>query len=254
MVGSYSYQYPRPAVSTDCVIFGFNGTDINVLLVKRDNEPFKGKFALPGGFLEPNETLEECAKRELLEETGIDSINLRHFAIFSDIDRDPRTRVISSMFYGLLGPTAMESPNIKSGSDASDLKWVKLEHAMSNEELAFDHREAIIKAKKALSLSLNKEPVAFELLDKRFTIKQLQTIYEILLNTEFDRANFHKKMVGDPAAIAKIKPGGRKKNRGIIADTGDVMKETKHKPAKYYTFDYEKYNTLMEYEDFHFGF
>lgn len=254
MVGSFNYQYPRPAVTTDCVVFGFNGNDINVLLVKRGGEPFKGKLALPGGFLEPQETLEECAKRELLEETGIDSIKLRQYAVFSEVERDPRTRVISVLFYGLLGPEAMLSPLIKSGSDASGLKWMKLDQAISNQTLAFDHRQAIVKAKEALALTLNKEPVAFELLDERFTIKQLQKIYEALLKIEFDRANFHKKMVGDPSASLKIKPSGRKKNTGIISDTGDVMKETKHKPAKYYTFDYEKYNKLMEKKDFYFGF
>jgi len=254
MEGSYSYQYPRPAVSTDCVIFGFNGKDINVLLVRRGNDPFKGILALPGGFLEPNETLEECAKRELLEETGIKSINLRQYAVFSELERDPRTRVISVLFYGLLGPSAMESQDICCGSDASELKWMLLNEAMSNNNLAFDHREAIVKAKETLSLALNREPVVFEMLDERFTIKQLQAIYEALLNIEFDRANFHKKMVGDPVAAAKIKPSGRKKNTGIITDTGDVMKDTKHKPAKFYVFDYEKYNKLMEKKDFYFGF
>lgn len=254
MEGSFSYQYPRPAVTTDCVIFGFNGEQIDVLLIERANEPFKGRLALPGGFLEPNETLEECAKRELLEETGIDSIKLRQFAVFSELERDPRTRVISVMFYGLLSPEAMRADNINSGSDASSLKWVQLEKAMNDNSLAFDHREAIIKAKEALALSLNREPVAFELLDKLFTIKQLQIVYEILLNIEFDRANFHKKMVGDPAAALKVKPSGRKKNSGIISDTGSVMKNTKHKPAKYYTFDNDKYSKLMEQKDFYFGF
>ena len=135
MEETFCYQYPRPAVTTDCVVFGFDGQEINVLLVERGSEPFKGKFALPGGFLEPNETLEECAQRELLEETGIDSINLRQFAVFSDLERDPRTRVISVMFYGLLAPKAMESDSIKSGSDAVSLKWLKLEHAMNNTSL-----------------------------------------------------------------------------------------------------------------------
>ncbi|MDD2583428.1 MAG: NUDIX domain-containing protein [Bacteroidales bacterium] len=254
MEETFCYQYPRPAVTTDCVVFGFDGQEINVLLVERGSEPFKGKFALPGGFLEPNETLEECAQRELLEETGIDSINLRQFAVFSDLERDPRTRVISVMFYGLLAPKAMESDSIKSGSDAVSLKWLKLEHAMNNTSLAFDHKEAIVKAKEALALSLNREPVAFELLDQTFTIKQLQIIYETLLNIEFDRANFHKKMVGHPSATLKAKPTGRKKNSGVITDTGTVMKNTKHKPAKFYTFDSEKYSKLMEQKDFYFGF
>ncbi|MFA6769870.1 MAG: NUDIX domain-containing protein [Bacteroidales bacterium] len=254
MEGSYSYKYPRPAVSTDCVIFGFDGKEINVLLVERGSDPFKGSLALPGGFLEPKETLEECAKRELFEETAIEGINLRQYGVFSDVERDPRTRVISVLFYGLLGPSAMESPYIKSGSDVVGLQWMHLDLAMSNKNIAFDHREAIVKAKEALSLSLNIEPVAFELLDERFTIKQLQAIYERLLNIKFDRANFHKKMVGDPAAVAKERATGRKKNRGVITDTGEVMKDTKHKPAKFYTFDHEKYNKLMEKKDFYFGF
>lgn len=254
MEGSYNYQYPRPAVTTDCVVFGFDGKEIKVLLVERGSEPFKGCLALPGGFLEPNETLEECAKRELLEETGVECPRLRQFSVFSEVDRDPRSRVISVTYYGLLGPTAMESKQIESGSDTFRLRWMVLSEAISNRNLAFDHKEVIIKAKETLSLALNREPVAFELLDERFTIKQLQAIYEILLDIEFDRANFHKKMVGDPVAATKTKPTGRKKNRGVITDTGDVMKETKHKPAKYYAFDSDKYNKLMEKKDFYFGF
>lgn len=251
---SYSYQYPRPAVTTDCVIFGFNGQKINILLVERANEPFKGSLALPGSFLEPNETLEECAKRVLLEETGIEGIELREFGVHSEIDRDPRDRVISVLFYGLLTPSAMESVKIKSGSDAADLKWINLDEAINSKNLAFDHKKAIIKAKEAVSLALNREAVAFELLDERFTIKQLQIVYELLLNIEFDRANFHKKMVGEPVSLAKTKINGRKKNTGIITDTGDVMQNTKHKPAKFYVFDVSKYNNLMEKKDFYFGF
>ncbi|MGE0091645.1 MAG: NUDIX domain-containing protein [Bacteroidales bacterium] len=254
MEGSYNYKYPRPALTTDSVIFGFDGDKVKVLFVKRRDEPFKGKLALPGGFMEIGETLEECAKRELVEETGIEGIKLRESGTLSDVERDPRTRVVSVVYYGLMSPNGMMSEDIVAGSDAESFKWIDVNDVLSGTKLAFDHEKAVRMAFKSLADSLNREPVAFELLDERFTIKQLQRIYEILLDRTFDRANFHKKMVGDPASAKKLKKNGRKKNTGILTDTGEVMKETKHKPAKYYVFDWQKYKDLMEIEDFNFGF
>ena len=254
MEGSYNYRFPRPAVTTDCVIFGFDGNKIKVLLITRENERFKGKLALPGGFLEMEETLEACALRELKEETGVTEVRLREAGTLSGIDRDPRTRVISIVFYSLLNSDRMYSGDIIAQSDAKEISWVELDELLSGDRLAFDHKKAVQMAFANLAGRLNKEPVAFELLNDVFTIKELQRVYELLLNRSFDRANFHKKMVGDPTAKGKVKKNGRKKNTGILTDTGEVMKDTKHKPAKYYIFDLQKYNELMEKEDFNFGF
>ncbi len=255
MEGKYFYRYPRPAVATDCVIFGYDNKHINVLLIKRGTAPYLGAWALPGGFLNEEETLINCAERELSEETGVSGIKLREASLMSDLNRDPRDRVISVVYYGLLGPAAMSSDMVKVGSDASELKWIPVDEAINEEVLAFDHKTIVMKALDVLKKDLNREPVAFELLDTKFTIKQLQRVYELILGREFDRANFHKKMVGDGGDNSDgSRKKGRKKNSGILLDTGEVVVDTKHKPAKYYSFDRVKYNHLMENDDFSFGF
>jgi 8-oxo-dGTP diphosphatase len=255
MEGSYCYRHPRPAITTDSVVFGFDGENLNVLLIKRRNDPFAKMFALPGGFLDQEEEVEDCARRELQEETGVYGLKLRNCGVLSDVGRDPRERVISLCYFGLMGPSAMMSDEIAAGSDAGDVKWVGLDKILNGTvKLAFDHVNAVKMACRTLSGALNKEPVAFELLDEKFTIKQLQKVYESILNRSFDRANFHKKMVGDSSAQSKMKKNGRKKNLGILSDTGLVMQDTKHKPAKYYTLDRERYDALMATEDFNFGF
>lgn len=255
MEGSYCYRHPRPAITTDSVVFGFDGDGLNVLLIKRMNYPFAGRFALPGGFLELGEELVDCAKRELKEETGIEISKLRECGVLSDVGRDPRERIISVCYFGLMGPSAMLSEVLSADSDAADVKWVGLDKILSGSvKLAFDHLNAVQMACRTLATALNKEPVAFELLDEMFTIKQLQKVYESILNRSFDRANFHKKMVGDSSSQSKVKKSGRKKNLGILSDTGLVMQDTKHKPAKFYTLDRERYDDLMATEDFNFGF
>lgn len=127
----YCYKYPRPAVTTDCVIFGLEGKNLNVLLIKRGNEPFKDKWAFPGGFLNMNETAEEGALRELKEETGLESVFLEQFHTYSDVNRDPRERVISIAFL-----TLVKIQEVKGGDDAKEARWFSVNEMP---ELAFDH-------------------------------------------------------------------------------------------------------------------
>ena len=137
----YSYDYPRPAVTADCVVFACDGQDIKVLLIERGNEPYKGCWAFPGGFLNMDETAEQCALRELKEETGLELHSASQIGAFSDVDRDPRDRVITIAFYALT-----DISQVKGSDDAAKAQWFALNDLPP---LAFDHelimREALLK-------------------------------------------------------------------------------------------------------------
>jgi 8-oxo-dGTP diphosphatase len=134
---SHTYEYPRPAVTTDIILFHKTDTELKVLLIKRNSEPFKDTWALPGGFMNIDETLEQTAKRELKEETGIDVEDLIQFRVFDDPNRDPRGRTISIVFYKFLESIPSR---IKAGDDAAEAKWFSVKKLP---ELAFDHEEVI---------------------------------------------------------------------------------------------------------------
>ena len=129
--GWFAYEYKRPSLTADSVIFGFDGQSLNVLLVKRGIEPFKGKWAFPGGFLRMNETIAQCAQRELTEETNFKEVYMEQFGVFSDVHRDPRGRVITTAFYAL---TPMQE--VRGADDAAEARWFRLDGVPA---LAFDH-------------------------------------------------------------------------------------------------------------------
>ncbi|MGM9803019.1 MAG: NUDIX hydrolase [Muribaculaceae bacterium] len=182
----YHYKYPHPSVTTDCVIFGFDGEKMNVLLVKRGVEPFKGQWAFPGGFLKMHESAEECACRELQEETGLSGAYIKQFHTFSSPNRDPRERVITIAYYALV-----KLQYVVGADDADDARWFKLDEVPS---LAFDHDMILRTALSELRKQIHFEPIGFELLPEKFTIKELQTLYESILDVNFDRRNFYNKM------------------------------------------------------------
>ena len=140
----YTYDYARPAVSTDVVLFAGSGEALEVLLIRRGNEPFKGRWALPGGFLDERETLEACAHRELAEETGITGVALKQLQAFSNPDRDPRGRVISVAFIGGVG----ERVGAVAGDDAAEARWWPVSHLPP---LAFDHGRIVAAALERLA-------------------------------------------------------------------------------------------------------
>lgn len=183
----YIYDYPHPAVATDCVVFGFDGHELKILLIERGIEPFKGAWALPGGFLRMDETAEQCALRELVEETGLNLNYLKQLGTFSDVDRDPRERVISIAFYALA-----RKSDVQGGDDAAQAKWFGINEVP---RLAFDHNYILHKAVEKIREDIHFEPVGFGLLDKEFTMSELQRLYEAILGVQFDRRNFHKKML-----------------------------------------------------------
>ena len=133
----YSYKYPHPAVTVDCAVFGIDDGEPKLLLVQRKNEPFAGAWALPGGFVEIEEDLEEAARRELREETGLDNINLEQLAAFGAPGRDPRERVITVAYFALVDPGELE---LRAEGDARRVAWFP---AGKPPELAFDHREIL---------------------------------------------------------------------------------------------------------------
>lgn len=184
---NFCYKYLHPAVTADCVIFGFDGVGIKVLLIQRGIEPFKGKWAFPGGFMKIDETAEDCARRELEEETGLKDASVEQFCTFTDVHRDPRERVITVAHYALV-----RLSEVKGGDDAATAKWFAQDEIPS---LAFDHDRILRMAKNRLKERICFEPVGFELLPEVFTMTELQNLYEAILEVKFDRRNFYNKML-----------------------------------------------------------
>ena len=216
----YSYKYPHPAVTTDCVIFGFNGERLQVLLIERGIEPFKGRWAFPGGFLKMDETAEEGAKRELKEETGLENAYIQQLHTFSNPNRDPRERVITIAYYALV-----KIQEVKGGDDAASAKWFPLDEIPP---LAFDHDYILRMATQRLREQIHFQPIGFELLPEKFTLKELQLLYEAILGINFDRRNFAKKML----------------HLEILTDLEETIWPTPKREAKLYKFNSEKYEEL----------
>ena len=218
----YCYKYPHPAVATDCVIFGFDGMSIRVLLIQRGIEPYKGQWALPGGFVGIDESAEECARRELQEETGLAGVSVEQFHTFSDINRDPRERVISIAYYALV-----KLSEVRGGDDASKAQWFSYNDIPS---LAFDHDRILRMALRHLRDRICFEPVGFDLLPEVFTMTELQRLYEAILGVKFDRRNFYNKML-KLGVLTSAEPRPENASRRI--------------PSKY-RFNAEKYAELKQ--------
>ena len=218
----YSYKYPHPAVTADCVIFGFDGVSIKVLLIQRGIEPYKGQWTFPGGFLKMNETVEECAKRELEEETGLKSASVEQFYTFSAVNRDPRERVITVAHYALV-----RLSEVKGGDDAASAKWFAMNEIPS---LAFDHDHILRLAVKCLKERICFEPIGFELLPEVFTMTELQNLYEAILEVKFDRRNFYNKML----------------KLGILSDAEPRPANASRRTPCKYRFNAEKYAELKQ--------
>lgn len=187
--GEYVYEYPRPAMTADNVIFGFGGNKLQILLVERGIEPFKGSWALPGGFLRMSETIEECARRELREETNVHDVYLEQFHVFSDPRRDPRGRVVTVAFIALVRPS---DHAVIGGDDASNAMWFDVDMLPP---LAFDHLQIIDKARVYLKEMLRIKPLAFNLLNEVFSVDELRNVYEVITGNTYDRRNFYRKLM-----------------------------------------------------------
>lgn len=180
----YCYKYPRPSVTADCVLFGFDGEKLNVLLVRRANEPFKGCWAFPGGFMDMDESAEEAALRELREETGIAGVDLVQFHTFSAPGRDPRGRVVTVAFYALVRVL-----DAVCGDDAADARWFPLGELPA---LAFDHDLVLQTALGKLRRSLYFTPVGLGVLPDKFRFEEFLCLYESLLGRSMDCREFYE--------------------------------------------------------------
>jgi 8-oxo-dGTP diphosphatase len=222
----HTYEYPRPAVTVDCVVFGLDldQQDLKMLLIERKGPPFAGMWALPGGFVGMDETLEQSARRELQEETGISRLYLEQLYTFGDPQRDPRGRVITVAYYALVKLTEHV---LQAASDAQDVGWFSVSDLPA---LAFDHDKIISTALTRLKGKVRYQPIGFELLPTKFTLSQLQRLYEIVLERPLDKRNFRKKILG----------------MGLLVETNEIQKDVAHRAARLYRFDEDRYRRLVK--------
>ncbi|MEZ4297751.1 MAG: NUDIX domain-containing protein [Polyangiaceae bacterium] len=225
---SFSYEHARPALAVDCVVFGLDD-DLKVLLIQRDLAPFQGKWALPGGFVRVDETLDEAARRELSEETGVNRLYLEQLYTFGDVERDPRERVVSVSYYALV---KLSDHRVRAATDAREAAWFSVTDLP---RLAFDHDKIVSVALTRLRGKITYQPVGFELLPPKFTLSQLQKMYEVLLERELDKRNFRKKVLA----------------MELLEELDEVEQDVAHRAARLYRFDKKRYQELTK-EGFHF--
>ncbi len=206
-------DYPRPSVTADVIIFTWRDDDLKVLLVRRRYAPFEGMWAIPGGFVEVSESLENAALRELEEETGVRDVYLEQLYTFGDVDRDPRGRVITVAYFALV-PAPLIDP--QAGSDAAEADWWSM---YDLPPLAFDHDRILAYALQRLRYKLEYTAAAFELLPEVFTLSELQATYEIILGEDLDKRNFRRKIL----------------SADVIEETGEY-RSGEGRPARLYRF------------------
>lgn len=221
---SHTYEYPRAALTVDCVVFGLDVDDLKVLLIQRKLPPYQHAWALPGGFVHVDETLDEAARRELAEESGITDVYLEQLYTFGELDRDPRERVVSVAYYAL---AKLSDHRIRAATDAERVAWFALDGLP---RLAFDHARIVEKAIERLRGKVRYTPIGFELLPPRFTLTQLQRLYEIVLMRPLDKRNFRKKIL----------------SLGLVVETDEVEQGVRHRAARLYRFDRKKYERLLK--------
>ena len=222
----------RIKIAVDAIVFGYSKQDgISVLLIQRKYEPFRNSWAIPGGFVLENESLEEAVERELLEETGIKVNYLEQLYTFGEPGRDPRQHITSVAYFGLVKSAQFQ--RLKASTDAADAKWFNIKRLPV---LAFDHKQILQKAIDRLRAKVRYQPIGFELLDKKFPFSDLEKLYTALLDKEINRRNFSKKIL----------------SFGFIEETGEKQKaEGKGRPSNMFQFNQRRYNELMK-EGFHF--
>lgn len=214
-------RYPdaiRILVAIDCIIMGFDGTAIKLLLIKRNFEPEKGKWSLMGGFLHQNEDLEAGAERILFDLTGLNNIFVEHITTAGKIDRDPVERTISVVFFALININNQDQEAL----NAHNAQWLSLEE---KPELIFDHDEMVTKAIEYLRYKAALHPLGFELLPEKFTIPQLQKLYEAIYDMTLDRRNFSRKIL----------------STGLLVDTGEKYEQSATKKATLYQLNQDRY-------------
>lgn len=211
--------------SVDCVLFGFDGKELKILLIERNEEPYKDWWALPGNIVGSNESLDQSAERILFELTGLSGIYMEQYYAFGDPGRHPQGRVITLAYFALirLGSDEHLKPQI---SYAKGAKWTSIDKLP---KLAFDHRQIYDKGLEKIKRRINHQPIAFELLSEKFTLTQLQNVYELILGKKLDKRNFRKKII----------------SFGVLKELNEKQKGVSYRAATLYRFDKRKYAKLF---------
>ena len=219
---AYTYDHPRPALTVDCVVFGYEPGALRVLLMRRELAPHAGEWALPGGSVELNEELGAAARRELEQGTGARPVYLEQLGAFGALTRDPRERVVTVAYYGLVRLDRQEPLEAGASPGAA---WFGLDEVP---ELAFDHAEILDSAALQLRTIVRRTSIAFELLPASFTLRELQELYESVLDEPLDKRNFRRKLL----------------SMGLLQDTGRRELGVSHRAARLYSFDRERHEAL----------
>jgi 8-oxo-dGTP diphosphatase len=214
-------SHDRLLVAIDCIIFGFDGNQLQALLIKRGFEPEKGKWSLMGGFTNHDESTDEAAVRVLHQLTGMNNIYMEQLYCFSDVNRDPAGRVISIAYFALIN-IADYSEQLKFEHEA---KWFPLDKIP---DLIFDHKKMVALAIERLQQKVANHPIGFELLPEKFTLPQLQSLYEAIYGSPLDKRNFTRKIL----------------SLEILNRLNEKNKASSRKGAFYYVFDKKKYEEL----------
>ena len=220
------FDYETPLVTVDIVLCSVIDNKLKVLLIKRLRPPFEHQWAIPGGFIHVGETLEEAAKRRLGEETNVENVFLEQLGAFGATDRDPRARVITVGYFALV--SADKLVNIEAHANAEDVGWFCVSELPA---LAFDHESIVGLALRRLKAFLSTSPVAFQLLPDKFTLTELQKVYELILEKPLDKRNFRKKIISS----------------NILLDTGETKMDGYHRPAQLFSFNYKEGVDLAAY-------
>ena len=219
--GLYCYKYPHPSITADCVVFGYDDKEgLSLLLIERKQDPYQGEWAFPGGFMHIDEGADTCAFRELKEETSLVPCHMESFGCYSEVNRDPRERVVTIAYLALV-----KRASVQGGDDAKDAKWFPLSSVPT---LAFDHDHILRDAIRKLKEKIHFEPIGFELLPDVFTLPMLQHLYESILEVKFDRRNFANKML----------------KLGLLQEVGNRPKNAASRVPIQYSFNKENYNNF----------
>jgi hypothetical protein len=221
----FYYKFPKILVAVDAIIFGFNENehDLKLLLLKRNFEPEKGKWSLMGGFVAPEESLDRSAQRIVSQLTGLDDVYMEQLFAFGDINRDAGGRIISVAYFSLIKINEHDSELVKKHGAS----WISVTQLP---QLIFDHQDMVKKALRKLRIRARTQPIGFELLPEKFTIPQLQRLYEAIYQAPFDKRNFRRKLLA----------------MGLLEKLNEKEKETSKKGAFYYQFNQQKYEELLE--------
>jgi len=214
-----NFKKDRFYVTVDAVVFTILDNELKIIIIRRKNPPFKGYFALPGGFVELDENLDGAAERELKEETGVENIFLKKLKPFGKVGRDSRGRVITIPYLAIISG---KNVKLHSTCDAELARWYSIYNLP---KLAFDHKEIISYALNKLRSEIEKSNIAFQIIPKKFTLTELQRVYEIILNKKLDKRNFRKKL----------------SELLILKELPETKMEGAHRPARLYSFRLREY-------------